>query len=607
MPSQTALNGLSAPIEAALPSSEGRWRMLFAILLGSALTLSLRGYQFGLSNHTLYLLEAVKKTWPDLYVHDWYLNNTLQYHLIFTEITHGLMRMGWEKPAFLIAYLLVVVLFHLAWLKIARQLGGSVRTYLLSVVLFYFSAGGTGLGSFQFIQDGAFVPSNVANVAMLWGIYFWIAGRSGWAAGALALAAVWHINHAVIAMLLWGYLFVLGLRRPDVRKLVVGGIVIGLCSLVNLIPAFNAKLHAGAPVPLDQFVNLYVKLRHPHHYAPLSWPIALWISFLWPVLPAAWIAIRQIRLRRRPWVETTKIAGFFILLLPVGLVGAGIWFVSETLVQIVVWRFSIYVQLLACVAVAYLLCDAGVVARVTARWTVIGVVVAAGVLMAILAVQAPHAHGQLARAGGFVRDNAWPLAMFLALCALAVLYDLGGRWNATANLLASMVLIGLVSFVWSRDALGLNLLPRDDPDYIAMCHWARDHTPRDAVFLVPPSEQAFRLEARRAIVVNFKGIPQMSAEMATWRDRLRDILQMPDLMRLPEPFDRTLEAIDRRYESRGDEHLIAVARQYDARYIIVGHRMGGAHDGQLIYATESGRYFLYDLDALAGRPDQDRP
>ncbi|MCC6424269.1 MAG: hypothetical protein IT447_12395 [Phycisphaerales bacterium] len=607
MPEPTALNASSAPIHVMESSCAGRWRMIFAILLGSALTLCLRGYQFGLSNHTLYLLEAMKKTWPELFHHDWYLNNTLQYHIIFTQITHWFMKLGWEKPAFLIFYLLVLFLFHLAWLKIVFQLGGSVRAYLLSVVLFYFSAGGTGLGSFQFIQDGAFLPSNVANVVMLWGILFLIAGRIGWAAVALALAAIWHINHAVIALLLWGYLFVLGLRRPGIRKLILGGIGIGLCSLVNLIPAFYAKLHAGAPVPLEQFVQLYVKLRHPHHYAPLSWPIALWISFLWPVVPAGWIAVRPIRLGRREWVTATQIACFFLLLLPIGLIGAGIWFFSETLVQIVVWRFSIYIQLLACGAVAYLLCDSGVIGKTISRATTIAVVVAAGLLMLIIARNDPHAPGQLARAAQFVRENLFPLSMFMAFCALAALYDIGGRWNAGINLSASIILVVVISFAWSGDALGLNILPKDDPDYIALCHWARDHTPVDAVFLVPPSEQAFRLEARRAIVINFKGIPQMSAEMATWRDRLRDILQMPDLMQLPEPFDRTLQGIDQRYESRGDDHLIDVARKYGARYIIVAHRMGSAHDGQLIHTMQSDRYFLYDLDAAKRQADQARP
>ena len=35
----------------------------------------------------------------------------------------------------------------------------------------------TGLGMYHFLQDSSFLPSNVANVAMLWGVYLWVRGQ----------------------------------------------------------------------------------------------------------------------------------------------------------------------------------------------------------------------------------------------------------------------------------------------------------------------------------------------------------------------------------------------------------------------------------------------
>ena len=54
--------------------------------------------------------------------------------------------------------------------------------------------------------------------------------------------------------------------------------------------------------------------------------------------------------------------------------------------------------------------------------------------------------------------------------------------------------------------------------------WAADpaHTPLDAIFLVPPQETDFRLYGQRAIIVNFKHIPQLSNEIRQWRDRYGD-------------------------------------------------------------------------------------
>src|SRR4029079_13954597 len=89
--------------------------------------------------------------------------------------------------------------------------------------------------------------------------------------------------------------------------------------------------------------------------------------------------------------------------------------------------------------------------------------------------------------------------------------------------------------------------PADDPQYLAMCDWVRGHTPPEANFIVPPSEQAFRLTAQRAIVVNFKCVPQLSGELMEWRDRICFVLDMPKLQTLPKGFTQTLAAIRARY------------------------------------------------------------
>ena len=44
---------------------------VFALLLGVALTLTLRGYQFGGGNHTVYLIEPLREVHPELLANDW--------------------------------------------------------------------------------------------------------------------------------------------------------------------------------------------------------------------------------------------------------------------------------------------------------------------------------------------------------------------------------------------------------------------------------------------------------------------------------------------------------------------------------------------------------
>ncbi|HEX3356101.1 MAG TPA: DUF6798 domain-containing protein, partial [Tepidisphaeraceae bacterium] len=127
--------------------------------------------------------------------------------------------------------------------------------------------------------------------------------------------------------------------------------------------------------------------------------------------------------------------------------------------------------------------------------------------------------------------------------------------------------------------------------------YARENTPIDAVFLVPPNESEFRLQAQRAIIVNFKAVPQLGSELAEWSQRLRDVLGLDDLQKqLPNGFDKVGPAIGRIYDHRTAEELFAVARKYDARYVVATQHLDARYDDKLILVPHADdKYFLYDL------------
>jgi hypothetical protein len=268
----------------------------------------------------------------------------------------------------------------------------------------------------------------------------------------------------------------------------------------------------------------------------------VWLAFLLP-LPLAVLAVRRVPLTEDVRRRAMTVFALYCLMLVVALAGAGFWFVSESLVQLNLYRFSIYPKLLSCVALAWLLWDADRRRR-------------------------PYTVGAL---------------VLVAVGAAAV--------AASTGLLAPPTL---------QSPLGLKLagLQGDDADYVALADWARDNTPKDAVFLVPPDEESFRVRARRAIVVNYKGVPQLSGELPEWRDRLEDVLDLDTagLLALPRPMGRTLQAIRARYDALPPEHHVAVARRWGARYLIVTHRMD-LPGARLVSPDSNGHYYLYDLSA----------
>ena len=157
---------------------------------------------------------------------------------------------------------------------------------------------------------------------------------------------------------------------------------------------------------------------------------------------------------------------------------AGIWFFNESLVQMSLYRFSIYPQLFGCAAV-------GVSLSRKRLGNILGAV----------------------------------------LCSM-------------------IVIVCLIRGPF----FGAFHMPGDDANYIALCEWTSQNTPVDAMFLVPPDEQSMRLVGRRTIVVNYKAVPQFSAELVQWRDGLRDVLAMKNLLDLPRGYGQTLAAIRTRYD-----------------------------------------------------------
>jgi hypothetical protein len=332
---------------------------------------------------------------------------------------------------------------------------------------------------------------------------------------------------------------------------------------------------------MKEFVDLYVHLRHPHHYDPLSWPPALWLSFLWPI-PLALLAYRRTAPSALSPQHSALFAfTFFLTLQLLALTFAGIIFISEPLIQMSLFRFSIYPKLLSCIGAAALLLDPTWLARRTVRLTLFSLPVLALIALLILRYLKPTS-----APAQFVQFNLPALLLFIALVTAAVAYV--AHRPSVLLTFAICLLTSLLLLFHPYLGLRLPLDAADDRDYLSLCHFARDHTPTAAVFVVPPNEQLFRFHAQRAIVVNFKNVPQLSTEMREWKERLEAVLDQP-LNALPRRFDRAHAAIAARYDSLPADHLRAVAQRYHAAYVVTARPLPGQ-----TAVFENPSYHLYD-------------
>jgi hypothetical protein len=117
------------------------------------------------------------------------------------------------------------------------------------------------------------------------------------------------------------------------------------------------------------------------------------------------------------------------------------------------------------------------------------------------------------------------------------------------------------------------LPPPSDLD--RMARWARMHTERDGVFLVPLHAFGWRRLAERAIVVDLGAVPFGRSAMREWLRRVADVSGHPGLD--PRTFLAELAAppcawpirpLARGYAALGADGLGALAARYGARYVV---------------------------------------
>ena len=129
-----------------------------------------------------------------------------------------------------------------------------------------------------------------------------------------------------------------------------------------------------------------------------------------------------------------------------------------------------------------------------------------------------------------------------------------------------------------------------DADREAVHAWAREATPPDALFLVPPSDTRFRMGARRSVAINFKPTPFDDALMREWFERLRTVAPAPLPARGGPAF---AAALDSAYHAHTAADWRRLGERFDADYALLNRRV--AADPPADPAFAAGDWAVYPL------------
>lgn len=600
-------------------SSPSRARFSPAVWVGAhiafwplAAAILFRGTTFGTGDQAEQLPPVLRLLDPNFLTRDWFVNSTGGFgpRTFYSHLVALFSRVFGVEVAFALLHFACWIAF--AW-GAARLIGllmneddkPRARFFagVLAAWMFWtWSVRVTGANSWL---GNLLTPAEVANTLGLWAIVFWLEKRRLAASVFVLVAGAIHpligpLGGLTLAIASWW-----SERKPSAKSSRTS-----IALWLALAAAIAIPLLAGylgdrgtvvlTPQQKQHAIEILAFERHPWHYVPWTWGGATWR--VWALLLGLGLWARRETKAVRLLDGFAFVSLAFTLLGWVSIVFKPLW----PLVKLQPFRMTIWLEL---ATFFYLSIFLG--RRLSGENTSQRFSVALWIWTAIFAAQNVASFPRLGLCVALLlaselvlkrAKNALPLQLVVLLPMLFLGHGggarlllwlylvpvaalLGGAWalsNPRAKRLFSPISFacaaGLVCVVLApipkmriargKIFSGFNFSQMFNGPQAPIARWARENTPENSLFLLPPQEGDFRLPARRAIVVNFKTFAWGDKGLLDWRERIADVTGNKPL-RLGNNFIRELND---NYNALTPQQLVALQRKYGFDYVVVDAR-----------------------------------
>ncbi len=482
---------------------------LFFLMLALASVFSANPYAYGLDNHFITLPFILEKANPELYPGDWVLAEIQYFYTWFLDgmgalLRHSTLPLEWIVFALhvLFSFLTFWAFYHLA--KVLTDCRNMAAVACLLLLFGTKTIGYVGTLESHLMERTIVLPLEL--LALAWMLKRrWVAA---FAATGLAFCIHPLSSFYIGAMIGAAALYSLySLRKeqlnfsPELKQVALGIAAGALFALPGLYLKFSAPeplMPAGTPLPgwLD-----ILALRSSYHVFPFEWPWHGWLR-----AAGFWIGVY---LLNRSLAFTQRDRLVMATWAAVGIMAV----LGTVFSQFIPLSLPIQFQFFRSYPFAFLL---GMVFM--ARGIVLAARGQIPIFQALLAVI-------LAAPAWAEMDLLKYLAMLMtwALMLGAAWYGVRRKNWPKSTMVSLPLLFVLMLAPLSIYLKGFSIYNQQEPEWVAVQHWAREQTPLDAAFIVPPNRRGFRVDSHRTVFVDWNDGTQNFFNQAfgpAWLERM---------------------------------------------------------------------------------------
>jgi hypothetical protein len=501
--------------------------ILICILFASSVIPS---YSFYISNHNEQIPIILRTIDKEYLKNDWFVNQNdgfsprFYYSLLMAELS--------ELLGLSMAFFLVYVVSLISLLIIISLISFELfNSYLAPIATLYLIIYGpininNVLGGDWLIYD-ILIPASIALPLTTLSIFLFLKKRHYLAFSTLGIATfVQPLEGLLITGILFLYLFIMD-KSINSRKKLFSLISYAIPGFIALLPVITLS----SDIQSQQIFEIITFIRHPHHYCPFSFPTENYIRFLG--LFIIFLALMLWKLKA-DWSKKDKFFYSFFSL------GVGLLFIGTIFVEIVpiplIGKLQLFRLAPYLVLVMYLYIGYGV--------------------SQIFNIFTENA----------TIFNGYKLHNYIT-------HKFTHKYNN------KILFIGLifVTLIFVNTVIHTSYIPKDGPRDI-MYVWIKENTPKDAIFLIDPKIEDFRLRADRAIVVDWKAFPFRDVAVMGWWERIQDIANRNQVHGTPDELDSinlsrkygaSYSYVLQGYGTLDELNTINLSRKYGASYILV--------------------------------------